>query len=94
MTREEAMWVMAPYIFDAGTPRERVAEDIAVRLTARVTNDGYFAQLQAIRAWGGTHDRLAGIDDADAGDPRRDRPARAGRERPHHRRGDPAARGW
>ena len=29
MTREEAMWVMAPYIFDAGTPRERVAEDIA-----------------------------------------------------------------
>ena len=33
MTREEAMWAMAPYIFDAGTPRERVAEDIAVRLT-------------------------------------------------------------
>ena len=25
MTREEAMWVMAPYIFDAGTLRERVA---------------------------------------------------------------------
>ena len=24
--------MMAPYIFDAGTPRERVAEDIAVRL--------------------------------------------------------------
>jgi 3-oxoadipate enol-lactonase len=61
MTREEAMWVMAPYIFDAGTPRERVAEDIAVRLTAKVTNDGYFAQLAGIRAWPGTHDRLAGI---------------------------------
>ncbi len=61
MTREEAMWVMAPYIFDAGTPRERVAEDIAVRLRAKVTNDGYFAQLQGIRAWSGTHDRLAGI---------------------------------
>jgi 3-oxoadipate enol-lactonase len=61
MTREEAMWVMAPYIFDAGTPRERVAEDIAVRLGARVTNDGYFAQLAGIRAWAGTHDRLAGI---------------------------------
>ena len=28
MTREEAMWAMAPYIFDASTPRERVAEDI------------------------------------------------------------------
>jgi len=61
MTREEAAWAMAPYIFDAGTPRELVEEDIAVRLTARVTNDGYFAQLQGIRAWGGTYDRLAGI---------------------------------
>ena len=61
MTREEAMWVMAPYIFDAGTPRERVAEDIAVRLGATVSNDGYFAQLAGIRAWSGTHDRLAGL---------------------------------
>ena len=61
MTREEAMWAMAPYIFDAGTPRERVAEDIAVRLAARVTNEGYFAHLGAIRAWAGTHDRLAGL---------------------------------
>jgi 3-oxoadipate enol-lactonase len=61
MTREEAMWAMAPYIFDAGTPRERVAEDIAVRLAAIVTNDGYFAQLAAIRAWSGTHDRLPGL---------------------------------
>jgi pimeloyl-ACP methyl ester carboxylesterase len=55
------MWAMAPYIFDAGTPRERVAEDIAMRLTATVTNDGYFAQLAAVRAWAGTHDRLAGL---------------------------------
>ena len=61
MTREQAMWVMAPYIFDAGTPRERVAEDIALRLTATVTNDGYFAQLAGIRAWSGTHDRLASL---------------------------------
>jgi 3-oxoadipate enol-lactonase len=61
MTREQAMWTMAPYIFDAGTPRERVAEDIAVRLAATVSNDGYFAQLAAIRAWSGTHDRLGGL---------------------------------
>jgi 3-oxoadipate enol-lactonase len=61
MTREEAMWVMAPYIFDAGTPRELVAEDIAIRLGATVSNDGYFAQLAGIRAWSGTHDRLSGI---------------------------------
>jgi 3-oxoadipate enol-lactonase len=61
MTREEAMWLMAPYIFDPGTPRERVAEDIAVRLRATVTNDGYFAQLAAIRTWPGTYDRLPRI---------------------------------
>lgn len=61
MTREQAMWLMAPYIFDLSTPRERVAEDIAVRLAATVSNDGYFAQLQAIRAWSGTCDRLAGM---------------------------------
>ena len=61
MTREAAMWAMAPYIFDAGTPREVVAEDIAVRLQATVTNEGYFAQLGAIRAWSGTYDRLPGL---------------------------------
>ena len=61
MTREQAMWTMAPYTFDAGTPREQIAEDIAIRLGATVTNDGYFAQLSAIRAWSGTHDRLAAL---------------------------------
>ncbi len=61
MTREEAMWLMAPYIFDADTPREQVAEDIAVRLGATVSSDGYFAQLAGIRAWRGTYDRLAGL---------------------------------
>jgi pimeloyl-ACP methyl ester carboxylesterase len=61
MPREQALWTMAPYIFDEGTPRERIAEDIAVRLRATVSNDGYFAQLAAVRAWEGTHDRLAGL---------------------------------
>jgi 3-oxoadipate enol-lactonase len=61
MTREEAMWAMAPHIFDAGTPRQMVAEDIATRLESTVTNEGYFAQLQGIRAWSGSHDRLGTI---------------------------------
>jgi len=30
-------------------------------LRATVSNDGYFAQLAAVRAWEGTHDRLAGL---------------------------------
>ena len=59
MTREEAMWMMAPHIFDAGTPKATIAEDIATRLSSTVTNEGYFAQLAGIRAWSGTHDRLA-----------------------------------
>ena len=63
MTREQAMWLMAPYVFDAGTPRERIAEDIAVRLQAKVTNDGYFAQLDGIRTWRGSHARLSGLTD-------------------------------
>jgi 3-oxoadipate enol-lactonase len=61
MTREQALSAMAPYIFDVSTPRERVAEDIAMWLRATVSNDGYFAQLQAIRSWSGTYDRLGGI---------------------------------
>ncbi len=38
-----------------------MAEDIAVRLAAPVSNDGYFPHLQGIRRWAGTHDRLADL---------------------------------
>ncbi len=61
MTREEAMRVMVPYIFDASTPRERVEEDLALRLRTTVTNEGFFAQLQAIRSWSGTLARLGNL---------------------------------
>jgi 3-oxoadipate enol-lactonase len=59
--REDAMWGMVPYTFDASTPRDAVAEDLAMRLRSPVTNDGYFAQFDAIRAWPGSHDRLSRI---------------------------------
>ncbi len=61
MTREEAMRVMGAFTFDASTPRERVEEDFAIRLQARVPNEGYFAQLDAVRAWSGAIDRLKDI---------------------------------
>ena len=61
LTREESARNMVPYTFDAGTPRERIDEDIAVRLAANVPNDGYFAQLEAIRSWTGTLSRLPAI---------------------------------
>jgi pimeloyl-ACP methyl ester carboxylesterase len=61
MTRDEAMRVMVPYIFDAATPRDLVEDDLALRLRTNVPNEGYFAQLQAIRSWAGTHARLGTI---------------------------------
>ena len=57
-------------------------------------------QRRLLRAAGGDprverHARSAGRHhDADAGHPRGDRPARAGRERPHHREGDPGLAAW
>jgi 3-oxoadipate enol-lactonase len=44
-----------------GTPREKVAEDVKTRLRTTVSNDGYFAQLQAIRSWSGTYARLSSL---------------------------------
>lgn len=61
MTREEAMRVMIPYIFDPSTPRDRVEADMRIRLSTTVTNDGYFAQLQAIRTWSGSLSRLGAV---------------------------------
>jgi pimeloyl-ACP methyl ester carboxylesterase len=61
MTREEAMWAVAPFIYHAATPRARIEEDFARRLSAPVSAEGYFAQLGAIRAWSGTRPRLASI---------------------------------
>lgn len=60
-TREEAIRIMVPYIFDAATPRDLVEDDIALRMRTHVPNEGYFAQLQAIRTWSGTHARLSAL---------------------------------
>ena len=54
MSREEAMWTMAPYTFDRSTPRQMIAEEFALRLRTTVSNDGFFAQLEAIRKWPGS----------------------------------------
>jgi pimeloyl-ACP methyl ester carboxylesterase len=61
MSREDAMRVMAPYTFDASTPREVIEREFAMRLATTATNDGFFAQLQAIRDWPGTLSRLPSI---------------------------------
>jgi len=61
MPREQAMWMMAPFIYDASTPRARIEEDFRSRLSANGSNEGYAAQYQGILAWSGTHARLAGL---------------------------------
>jgi len=42
---------VSPFIYDAGTPSERIEEDTAVRRKWYPSADAYFAQLQAVMAW-------------------------------------------
>ena len=51
MQAEEGIRVMIPYIYDPSTPRERIDEDLAIRLRTFPTADGYLAQLQGITGW-------------------------------------------
>ncbi|MEZ5428497.1 MAG: alpha/beta hydrolase [Pyrinomonadaceae bacterium] len=60
-TPEEAFWAMAPYIYDPGTPREMLEEDLAVREGKFTTPENFMRQLGAIIAWPGTFSRLSGI---------------------------------
>src|SRR5713226_318431 len=48
---DEFTKAISPFIYDRGTPPERVAEDTEVRRKWYPTADAYFAQLQAIMAW-------------------------------------------
>jgi pimeloyl-ACP methyl ester carboxylesterase len=61
VAQDDAMWGMVPYTFDESTPRERIAQDLAMRMRSAVSNAGYFAQLDAVKAWGGALDRLGAI---------------------------------
>ena len=60
MTKEEAAEAAVPFIYDAGTPRERIDEDIARRRPWFPSAEAYNAQLQGILAWE-CYSRLARI---------------------------------
>ncbi len=60
-TPEAAFWAMAPYIYDAGTPRERLEEDLASRAGVFTKPENFMRQLQAIMTWQGTFSRLPNI---------------------------------
>jgi pimeloyl-ACP methyl ester carboxylesterase len=47
----EAFWAMAPYLYDASTPREKLQEDLEVRSLSFPSREGYLAQLQAVMGW-------------------------------------------
>jgi 3-oxoadipate enol-lactonase len=51
MTPEDAARSMAPFVYDANTPRERVEEDLRIRVKWFPKNEGYFGQLGAILSW-------------------------------------------
>ncbi|HEV7858869.1 MAG TPA: alpha/beta fold hydrolase [Pyrinomonadaceae bacterium] len=53
----EAFWAMAPYLYDASTPRAKLEEDLEARGPTFPTLEGYLAQLQAVMGWE-SHDRL------------------------------------
>lgn len=62
LSREEAFWATSQYIYAAETPRTELARDLEARLRGTRPLDGYVSQLQAVRTWKGTHDRLGAID--------------------------------
>jgi pimeloyl-ACP methyl ester carboxylesterase len=51
MTPEEAKEAILPFIYDSGTPRERIDEDMAIRMKWYPTPQGYRSQLQGIIGW-------------------------------------------
>jgi 3-oxoadipate enol-lactonase len=51
MTPEESKEAIIPFIYDAATPRERIDEDMAIRMKWYPTPQGYAGQLQGILGW-------------------------------------------
>jgi 3-oxoadipate enol-lactonase len=51
MTPEEAKEAIIPFIYDAATPRQRIDEDMAIRMKWYPTPQGYAGQLQGIFGW-------------------------------------------
>src|SRR5580693_3892524 len=51
MTPEESWEAITPFIYDPRTPRERIDEDMAIRMKWYPTRQGYASQLQGIFGW-------------------------------------------
>jgi 3-oxoadipate enol-lactonase len=51
MTPEESKEAIIPFIYDAATPRQRIDEDMAIRMEWYPSPQGYMGQLQGIFGW-------------------------------------------
>jgi 3-oxoadipate enol-lactonase len=51
VTPEEAKEAIIPFIYDPATPRDRIDEDMAIRMKWYPTAQGYMGQLQGIFGW-------------------------------------------
>jgi 3-oxoadipate enol-lactonase len=51
VTPEESKETIIPFIYDPATPRERIDEDMAIRMKWYPTAQGYMGQLQGIFGW-------------------------------------------
>src|ERR1700732_3151036 len=51
MTPEESKEAIIPFIYDPATPRERIDEDMAIRMKWYPPQQGYAGQLQGILGW-------------------------------------------
>jgi 3-oxoadipate enol-lactonase len=60
MTPEDGVRAMVPYIYDSSTPRERIEEDLAIRLRTFPTAAGYLGQISAITKWS-SYERMGKI---------------------------------
>jgi 3-oxoadipate enol-lactonase len=60
MSPVEANEAMIPFIYDSGTPRQLIDEDMTIRMQWYPTAEGYMGQLQAIFGWE-AYSRLAQI---------------------------------
>jgi 3-oxoadipate enol-lactonase len=61
LTPRQATEAIIPVIYDKHTPRERIDEDMEIRLKWYPTPQGYLAQLQGVMMWGGTWSRISRI---------------------------------
>jgi pimeloyl-ACP methyl ester carboxylesterase len=61
MPPEQGARHMIPFVYDETTPRERIEEDVAVRMRCYPPAASSEAQAAGVFSWAGTYERLSSI---------------------------------